>query len=141
MANGVALSQNGKLLWSDEFSNGRLQRIELADAVTVAPFGTTVPYHFIGHAPDSMRVDSDGNVYVAVYQQGRVMVFNDNGIPIGQILLPGRETGHNLRSTSLAFVPGSNEVLIVTNDGPAGEGTTIFRAKGFAKGVTLYSHQ
>ena len=106
VANGVALSQNGKLLWTDEFSNGRLQRIELSDAVTIAPFGTTVPYHFLGHAPDSMRVDRDGNVYVAVYQQGRVMVFNDNGIPIGQILLPGREAGHNLRSTSLAFVPG-----------------------------------
>jgi lactonase len=141
VANGVALSQKDKLLWTNEFSAGRLHRVELANATTIAPFGTTVPYHFLGHAPDSMRTDSDGNVYVAMYQQGRVMVFNDNGIPIGQILLPGRDAGHNLRSTSLAFVPGTNEVLIVTNDGPGGQGSMIFRARGFAKGTTLFSHQ
>ena len=100
VANGVALSQKDRLLWTNEFSAGRLHRVELGDAVTIAPFGTTVPYNFVGHAPDSMRTDADGNVYVAMYQQGRVMVFNDNGIPIGQILLPGRDSGHNLRSTS-----------------------------------------
>ncbi|MFY9478101.1 MAG: SMP-30/gluconolactonase/LRE family protein [Aquabacterium sp.] len=139
--NGVALSPNGKVLWADEFSNGRLHRVELANATTIAPFGTTVTYQFQGHAPDSMRTDRDGNVYVAMYQQGRVLVFNDNGLPIGQILLPGREKGHNLRSTSLAFVPGTNEVLIVTNDADRGQGSTIYRAKGFAPGVQLFSHQ
>jgi lactonase len=141
VANGIALSQKDKLLWTNEFSAGRLHRVELSDAVTIAPFGTTVAYQFLGHAPDSMRTDSDGNVYVAMYQQGRVLVFNDNGLPIGQILLPGRETGHQLRSTSLAFVPGTNDVLIVTNDATGGEGSMIFKAKGFAKGATLYSHQ
>ncbi|KAF1018432.1 MAG: Lactonase drp35 [Paracidovorax wautersii] len=141
LANGITLSQRGKLLWTNEYATGRLHRVELADAKTVAPFGTTVPYHFVGHAPDSLRVDADGNVYVALYRQGRVMVFNDNGIPIGQILLPGREQGHHLVSTSLAFVPGSNEVLIVTNDGDGSEGSWIFKAKAFAKGADLFSHQ
>ncbi|MFZ5526533.1 MAG: SMP-30/gluconolactonase/LRE family protein [Pseudomonadota bacterium] len=139
--NGVALSPNGKVLWADELSNGRLHRVELSNATTIAPFGTAVTYQFQGHAPDSMRTDSAGNVYVAMYQQGRVLVFNDNGLPIGQILLPGREKGHNLRSTSLAFVPGSDEVLIVTNDADRGQGANIYRAKGFAKGVTLFSHK
>jgi sugar lactone lactonase YvrE len=50
-----------------------------------------------------MRADADGNLYVAMYGQGRVMVFNKNGLPIGQVLLPGRRDGHNLRSTSMAF--------------------------------------
>jgi lactonase len=36
-----------------------------------------------------MRADADGNLYVAIYGQGRVLVFNKNGLPIGQILLPG----------------------------------------------------
>lgn len=141
VANGVALSPNGKVLWTNEFSGGTLHRVELSDATTIAPFGTAVPYHFTGHAPDSMRTDSDGNVYVAMYQQGRVLVFNDNGIAIGQILLPGREKGHNLRSTSLAFFPGSNDLVVVSNDWEGGQGTTIFRAKGFARGATPYSHQ
>jgi len=30
-----------------------------------------------------MRADADGNVYVAIYGQGRVLAFNRNGIPIG----------------------------------------------------------
>ncbi len=40
MANGVALSPDGKALWATEFSRNLLHRVELADATTVAPFGT-----------------------------------------------------------------------------------------------------
>ena len=88
-----------------------------------------------------MRADSDGNVYVAMYGQGRVLVFNKNGIPIGQVLLPGRDEGHNLESTSLAIKPNINDLYIVTNDGNGGRGATIFHAKVFAKALPLYSHQ
>jgi lactonase len=35
-----------------------------------------------------------------------VLAFNRNGIPIGQVPLPGREEGHHLRSTSMAIGPG-----------------------------------
>jgi lactonase len=65
MANGVALSPNGKVLWATESGRNLLQRIELSDATTIAPVGSTIPYHFIGPLPDSMRVDRDGNVYIA----------------------------------------------------------------------------
>ncbi len=141
IANGVALSPDGKVLWTDETSGARLHKVNLEDAVTIAPFGTEVTYHFSGFGPDSMRTDSDGNVYVAIYGQGRIMVFNKNGMPIGQILVPGREKGHNMRTTSMAFKPGTNEMVIVTNDWDGGEGSWIFACKGFAKGVTMYSHQ
>ncbi|QZO02235.1 SMP-30/gluconolactonase/LRE family protein [Chenggangzhangella methanolivorans] len=141
MANGVALSPDGRTLWVTEFSRNLLHRIELADATTPTPFGTAVAYHFVGPAPDSMRVDGDGNVYVAMYGQGRVLAFNPQGIPIGQVLLPGREEGHNLRSTSMAIRTGSDELFIVTNDGDGGRGSTIFRSKAFAKAATLYSHR
>ena len=63
----------------------------------MARFGALIPYHFVGRAPDSMRTDSEGNVYVAMNRQGRVLVFNPYGMPIGQILLPGREQNHFLR--------------------------------------------
>lgn len=141
MANGVVLSPDGKALWATEFSRNFLHRVELADATTPAPFGTAVAYHFTGPAPDSMRVDSDGNLYVAVYGQGRVLVFNRNGIPIGRVLLPGREGGHNLRSTSLAIRPGTDDLSIVTSDGNGGQGATIFHAEAFAKALPLHSHQ
>jgi lactonase len=141
MANGVALSPNGKVLWATESGRNLLHRIELLNATTIAPVGSTIPYHFIGPLPDSMRVDSDGNVYVAMYGQGRVLAFNRNGIPIGQMLLPGRDDGHNLESTNMAIKPGTNDLYIVATDAEGGEGATIFHAKTFAKALPLYSHQ
>jgi lactonase len=141
MANGVALGPDGKELWATEFSRNLLHRVELADATTAAPFGTAVAYHFTGPAPDSMRADADNNFYVAMYGQGRVLAFNRNGIPIGQVLLPGREEGHNLRSTSMAIRPGTDNLRIVASDGTSGQGATIFRAWAFAKALPLYSHQ
>jgi lactonase len=141
MANGIALSPDGTDLWVTEFARNLLHRVELAGPTTITAIGSAIPYHFIGPAPDSTRADSDGNVYVAIYSQGGVLAFNKNGIPIGQILLPGRDGGHNLLSTSLAIKPGTNDVYIVTSDGSGGQGATIFHSKAFAKALRLYSHQ
>lgn len=82
-----------------------------------------------------MRVDADGNVYVTMYGQGRVLAFNRNGIPIGQVLLPGRGQEHNLQSTSIAIHPGTNDLYIVTSDGAGDRGATVFHAKAFARGL------
>jgi lactonase len=141
MANGIALSPSGRELWITEFGRNLLHRVELSDATSIAPIGTAITYQFTGAAPDSMRADSDGNLYVAMYSQGRVLVFNRNGIPIGQVLLPGRDEGHNLESTSMAINPGTNDLYIVTTDAEDGQGATIFHAKTFAKALTLYSHR
>lgn len=138
-ANGVALSPDGKQLWATEFARNLLHRVQLTDATTVAPIGTAIAYQFEGPAPDSMRVDSDGNVYVAVYGQGRVLVFNRNGIPIGQVLLPGREHGQNLESTSLGIRPRTNDLYIVSNDGAGVQGANIFHAKAFAQAVPPFT--
>lgn len=140
-SNGVTLSPNGAVLWSTEFGAGRLHRVELKDATTYSHFGWTVPYHFSGRAPDSMRTDADGNVYVAMYTQGRIMAFSPNGVPIGQILMPGRDENHFLKTTSLAFIPGSSEVRIVAQDEVGTGRAMVFRAQAFAKGATLFSHQ
>jgi len=140
-ANGVALSPDGKVLWASEFCAGRLHRVDLDEEGRVAHFGSTIPYHFVGRAPDSMRTDADGNAYVAMYHQGRILAFNPYGIPIGQILLPGREDNQFLKSTSLAFLPGSRELVIVARDELGGRGSMIFRAQGLARGTTMFSHQ
>jgi lactonase len=141
MANGVALSPDEKRLWITEFSRNLLHRVELAYATDITPIGTAIAYHFTGPAPDSMRADGDGNLYVAMYGQARVLAFNRNGIPIGQVLLPGRDEGHDLRSTSMAIKPRTDDLFIVTNDGRGGQGATIFHAKVFAKALTPYSHR
>ncbi len=141
MANGIALSPDGKELWVTEFARNLLHRAILASPTATAAVGTAIPYHFIGPAPDSMRADRDGNLYVAIYSQGRVLVLNKNGIPIGQILLPGRNDGHNLLSTSMAIKPGTNDLYIVTSDGNGGQGATIFHCKVFTTALQLYSQQ
>jgi lactonase len=82
-----------------------------------------------------MRADADGNVYVAIYGQGRVLAFNRNGIPIGQVLLTDSERGHNLQSTSMAIRPGTNDLYITTSDGTGGHGATILHAKVFAQAL------
>ncbi len=140
MANGVALSPDGKVLWATEFANCRLHRAELAAPDTVAQSGGSVPYHFIGPGPDSMRTDADGNVYVAMNRQGRILIFSPYGIPVAQILLPGREKNHFLRCTSLALAPGSRDLFIVARDDVGGGGTMIFQACSLTEGFPLFSH-
>jgi SMP-30/Gluconolactonase/LRE-like region len=140
-ANGVALSPDGAVLWATEYCLNRLHRIELTAPGQIARFGASVPYHFIGRAPDSMRTDSAGNAYVAMNYQGRILVFSPYGVPIGQILLPGREENLFLKSTSLALVPGSRDLLIVARDVVGGRGSMIFVARGPAPGFPLFSHQ
>lgn len=105
----------------------------MAFRARLAGLGSAIAYHFTGPAHDSMRADADGNLYVAIYGQGRVLAFNRNGIPIGQVLLPGREQGHHLQSTSMAIRPGTNDLYIVASDGSGGQGATIFHAKVFAE--------
>lgn len=139
--NGIALSPDGKVLWATEFGNGRLHRAELDLQGNVGHFGSSVPYYFTGKAPDSMRTDVEGNVYVALYSQARVLVFNGNGIPIGQILLPGRDEGKFLKVTSMALDPDSKDIFIVARDDMHKTGSMIFKAQAFAKGTRLYSHQ
>ena len=93
----------------------------------------SVPYHFTGYfGPDSCCIDNDGNVYVAMYEQGRCMVFNKFGYPTGQVLIPGRERGHMLRSEHPMLRPGTDELYICSNDYTRGEGAGIFVARAFA---------
>lgn len=138
-ANGIALSPDGKVLWVTEYAANRLHRLVLDGPTNIPPTGFKVVYNFIGPAPDSMRVDREGNVYVAMVGLGKVMIFNANGLPIGQVMLPERDLGNNLRSTSLALHPAAPEMYIVagnTQEAPASS-TGIFRGPAFAPGLPV----
>lgn len=143
VANGIALSTDEKVLWVTETTANRLHRIALEDdGVTIQPFGATIPYYFTGHeGPDSCCIDSDDNLYVAMYGQGRVLVFNKRGYPIGQILIPGREEGHMLRSTHPQFIPGTNQLIICSNDIEMVGGSVLYTVNGFAKGHQSFQFQ
>jgi lactonase len=40
-----------------------------------------------------------------MHEYGHIRAFNRRGIPIGQLLMPGPNDGHFLRTTSLAIKP------------------------------------
>jgi len=138
-ANGLGLSPDGKTLWVTEYAAGRVQRVRLGGPGLLAPFGAMAVYQITGASADSLRVDTAGNVYVALNEQGRILVLNPLGLPVGQILLPGRDSGRNLGVTSLALKPGTREIYIVASDGAAGGGAAIFRARALAPGLPLPS--
>lgn len=125
------LTLDGKTLWVTELAGGQLHKVSLSDPTTIAPFGSSVVYSFLGGGPDSLRIDADGNIYLAIYGQGRIMGSIPTGFPIGQYLLPGRDQGHNLRSTSMLIRPGTDELLILMTG--TKEGSTIFAARALAR--------
>ncbi|WP_325950289.1 SMP-30/gluconolactonase/LRE family protein [Pseudomonas putida] len=132
--NGIALSSDERMLWVTETNANRLHLVQLSSQTQIAPYGTSIPYYFTGfHGPDSCSIDAQDNLYVAMYGQGRVLIFNRFGFPIGQVLIPGREKGHFLRSTHPMMIPGTSDLLICTNDFESGKGSWIFKSKGFAQ--------
>ena len=136
-ANGVALSPDDTVIWATEYAREQLHKTTVRNATDLVPFRSHIPYRFTGRGPDSMRVDADGNVYVAMMSQGRVLIFNPNGFPIGQILLPGRDEGRNLLSSSLAIHPEKKEVRIVSSNPAESDSAdaVIFTAPAFAPGL------
>jgi len=140
-ANGVALAPEGNILWVSETCRMQLHRLELLDAVTINPIaGAGIPYRFTGGPGgcDSMAVDDHGNVYQALIFQGRLLILNKGGIPIANVVIPGRDEGRLLRTTNVAFKPGTDEAYITVSDDYE---AWIYKFKGLAEGVTLYSHQ
>lgn len=133
-ANGIALSPDEKILWIGDYGRSILFRIVLAETDKFNRIHSTPVYYFNGRGPDSMSIDMDGNLYVSIMSQGRTLVFNPVGIPIGQILLPGRDRGHNLYGASVAINPQKKEMILVARD-DKGKGANLFRARAYAKGV------
>lgn len=132
-ANGVALSTDETVLWTSEWQGQRIMRHVLSGFRA----GTcTVTYQYAcGTAgPDSICIDEDDNLYVAMSDQGRVLVFNRFGVPIGQILMPGRDEGKHLFTTCPGVRPGVKEVYIVAADDITDSGAWIFKAGSFAPG-------
>lgn len=139
--NGISLAPDGQHLWVTEYGTGTLHHITLQDKYTVKPASSYIVYRFTGlEGPDSTIIDEDGNLYVALCGQARFLVFNRNGFPIGQILIPGRERGGMRKSTHLAIRPGTNEAYMCAADLRTNQ-CALFRAKVFANCYKSYQFQ
>jgi len=140
-ANGVSLAPDGNVLWVGETFRNAIVRIALEDdGVTLAtPDSVGYAYYSTGvpGGPDGNKFDQEGNLYQCIIFQGRAIICNALGIPVTNILLPGRDEGINLRSTNLAFRPGTNEGFITAG---GEDGIGIFKFAALAEGLPLYSH-
>ncbi len=137
--NGMAFTVDEKSLWvgcslANEIFHLTLQ--EHCQSVQKA----AVWYRLTGHdGADGIAVDLQGNMYLAVNDHGRVLIFNKQGIPIAGVLMPGRERGELLRTTNVVFKPGTDEVYVAAS-GETG-GAWIYKFRGLAEGAPLFSHQ
>jgi lactonase len=139
-ANGIGLNPAENQLWVAETGRSQLLNIRLEDdGVTIRKTaGISVAYRFTGGHCDSMAIDVDGNVYQAVNMQGRVVVFNKRGLPIANVLIPGRDEGKHLVTTNVAFKPGTDEAYITLS---GRGGAWIYKFKGLTKGLPLFAEK
>jgi lactonase len=139
--NGISLSPEGDVLWVGESARNSVLRIALLKGgVTVSPVVGVLPVYYSAgcFGPDSNKADSAGNLYQCIMGQGRIIVLNQGGIPIANVVVLGRDDGKSLRTTNLAFKPGTSEGYITTS---GVGGAWIYTFKGLAQGLQLFSHQ
>ena len=137
--NGIAFTPDERSLWVSCSLANEIFHLTL-DERRQAVQKAAVLYRLCGPAGgDGMRVDVEGNLYLAVNFQGRVLILNRHGIPIAGVSMPGRERGELLRTTNVVFKPGTKEVYVAASG--ESSGAWIYKFEGLAEGAPLYSHQ
>jgi gluconolactonase len=112
-ANGVAVSPDGKTLYVAESDAARILAFTIrmpgslenrrVFATQAAPAGRSVAERF---TPDGVRTDAQGNVFVAEYNGGGIVVFDSNGQQRATARLPG--THHS----NLAISPDGKSIVV-----------------------------
>ena len=129
------------MLWVGETARNAVCKIKLlTDGVTIDSIvGVQYPFYSTGpEGPDSNKVDISGNLYQCLMEQGRVIILNSLGIPVANVVVPERDEGKHLKTSNLAFKPGTSEVYLCAS----GEGGAwIFKFSGLAEGLPLFSHR
>lgn len=129
--NGVAISADGSRVYISEFGKNRV----LAVPAKNAPPSPETPYVFSqfegGIGPDGLAVDQEGNLYVAHFQAGQIVVQDKDGFKYGTIRLP--ESAGTF-TTNLAFYEG---YLYITESSK----NEVWRIKVNKKGLVPYGLQ
>ena len=136
-ANGCTVSADGKYLYSTEFFSNTLIRTSFAEDGSIIDYYSSEPiYKFSGPiGPDSTCCDSKGNILQPIYGQGRIIIFDKNGIPFKNVLIKDRDK--YLNTSNVAIMPGTNQAYM-TCSGTGGQAIYTFEAP--ENGMTFYSH-
>jgi lactonase len=140
--NGISFSPERNVFWVAETCRNAILRVSLLeDGVTISPIaGAVYVYYATGGigGVDSNKVDLEGNLYQCLMFQGRALILNAQGIPLANVVIPGREEGKYLATSNLAFRPGTNEAFLLAS---GKGGAWIYTFRGLAPGLPLFSHQ
>ncbi len=128
--NGIVLSPDEKTLYIDDFDNQRVLAVPIEspgvlNAGFAHVFGGTLAG---GWGTDGAATDQDGNLYVAHYGAGEVVVIDSNGFMVGSIALPA---GAGNQTTNVAF---HNGYLYITEAGQ----NIVWRVKTKIPGARLF---
>ena len=127
--NGITLSPDEKTLYIADFAAQLVIAVPIeSPGVVNIGFAHVAAYMSGGWGPDGMAVDANGNVYVAHYLGGEVVVIDAGGFVVGTIPLPA---GSGMQTTNVAFHGG---FLYITEAGK----NEVWRVKTKIKGGMLF---
>ncbi|MEH7096974.1 SMP-30/gluconolactonase/LRE family protein [Neobacillus vireti] len=129
--NGVAISADGQRVYTSEFGKNRVVSVpsKTAAASPESPF--IFGQYEGGIGPDGLAVDAEGNLYVAHFQAGEIVVQDPSGFKYGTIRLP--ESAGTF-TTNLTFHDG---YLYITESSKS----EVWRIKVNKDGLTPYGLQ
>lgn len=117
--NGLHHAPCGDVVWAVESSRNSLMRIQLdkGGAIMKNQFSPMTVYRSHGRPNlDSIQVDQAGNVYVGVMFGGRAVIFDPDGLPLANILVPGYAEGKLSYTPNLSLRTDRAEGYLVASD-------------------------
>lgn len=106
--NGLAFSSDHQVIYVAQSARQCITRFE------IAPDGNLLnPTHFAelpGGDPDGMAFDAEGNLWVAHFGAGQVVIFSPDGSVLGKIVTPGK------KPSNVAFGGTALHTLFLTED-------------------------
>lgn len=125
-ANGLAFSADGRTLIVAESAWNRLLRYDVAADGSLS--GRAVFAEMPGGDPDGMAFDTAGNLYVAHFGMGAIVVFSPDGRRVRELKAPGK------KPSNVEFAGADLKTLYVTED----ETNGVYRIAVETPGLRLF---
>jgi gluconolactonase len=129
--NGIAISADGQRVYISEFATNRIISVPSKNAKDQREMAFVFAQFEGGIGPDGLALDKEGNLYVAHFQAGEIVVVDASGFKYGSIRLP---EGAGTFTTNLTF---HNGYLYVTESSK----NEVWRIKVKKDGLVPYGLQ